>query len=132
VLPPSRESRWAPALVWANETGVTHDVGGSAIDDPVARDQHAFAPWEVRVDALMRALTDPTRIGGPVMLVDELRRGIESLGPEEYARLGYYEKWLLSMLAILSERGTVDAASVRRRATEIARELRDHDHEETR
>ncbi len=93
------------------------------------REQHAFAPWEVRTDALMRALTDPSRPGGPIMVVDELRRGIESLEPETYTRLGYYEKWLLSMLAILDERGTVDAASVRRRASEIARELRDHDHD---
>ncbi len=108
---------------------MTHDVGGSATDDAIARDEHAFAPWEVRVDALMRVLTDPSRPGGPVMLVDELRRGIESLAPEAYVRLGYYEKWLLSMLAILDERGTIDAANVRRRATEIERTLRDHDHD---
>ena len=109
---------------------MSHDVGGSATDDRVARDQHAFAPWEVRVDALLRALTDPNRSGGPIMVLDELRRGIESLAPQAYASLGYYEKWLLSMLAILDERGTVDAARVRRRATEIARELRDHDHDD--
>lgn len=107
-----------------------HDVGGTASDAAIARDQHTFAPWEVRVDALMRALTDPTRPGGPVMLVDELRRGIESLKPADGTNLGYYEKWLLSMLAILDERGTIDAASVRRRATEISTELRDHDHDE--
>lgn len=107
---------------------MTHDVGGSATDDAIARDQHAFAPWEVRVDALMRALCDPSRPGGPVMVVDELRRGIESLAPQAYLDLGYYEKWLLSMLAILDERGTVDAARVRRRATEIERDLHAHAH----
>ena len=108
---------------------MSHDVGGSATDAVIARDQHPFAPWEVRVDALMRALTDPSRPGGPVMVVDELRRGIESLAPEAYASLGYYEKWLLSMLAILNERGTIDAVDVRLRATAIARDLRDHDHD---
>ncbi len=84
-------------------------------------------PWEMRVDALMWVLTDASRPGGPRMTVDELRRGIESLAPADYRNLGYYEKWLLSMIAILAERGLVDAAALERRAAEIAHE-RGHAH----
>jgi hypothetical protein len=61
------------------------------------------------------------------MTVDELRRGIESLAPEDYRELGYYEKWLLSMIAILAERGLVDPEALARRAAAIAHE-RDHAH----
>jgi hypothetical protein len=104
-----------------------HDVGGTESHDPIDRAERAFFPWELRADALMWLLTDPVRPGGPRMTVDELRRGIESLEPADYRDLAYYEKWLLSMLAILDERGIVDRAAVERRAREIARE-RGHEH----
>ncbi|GAC1310316.1 MAG: hypothetical protein NVSMB21_18040 [Vulcanimicrobiaceae bacterium] len=95
-----------------------HDVGGEPGHDPIPFERHAFAPWELRVDALMWTLTDATRPNGPQFVVDELRRGIEAL--EGYRERGYYERWLLSMIAILAERGTVDARAIDRRATEIA------------
>jgi hypothetical protein len=106
---------------------MAHDVGGHATNDPIPRAQHAFMPWEMRADALMWILTDATRADGPRMTVDELRRGIESMAPEDYRDLGYYEKWLLSMIHILEERGVVDAAALERRAHEIAHE-RGHAH----
>ena len=39
------------------------------------------------------------------MNVDELRRGIESMPPDEYERALYYERWLYSMETILTEKG---------------------------
>jgi hypothetical protein len=105
-----------------------HDVGGNPSSEPIASDQHAFLPWELRVDALMWLLTDPTRSGGRRMTVDELRRGIESLPVLEYRELGYYAKWLRSMIEILAERGLVDRARVERRAAELAAEHK-HEHE---
>ena len=71
-----------------------HDVGGHPTDAAIPRGQHAFAPWEVRVDAIMMVLTDPSRAGGPLMTVDQLRRGVESLSAQAYATLGYYQRWL--------------------------------------
>ncbi len=106
---------------------MVHDVGGQPSEEPIPRTQHAFLPWEMRADALMWVLTDATRDGGPVMTVDELRRGIESLAPHDYRDLAYYEKWLLSMIRILNERGVVDAAALERRAQAIAHD-REHDH----
>lgn len=102
-----------------------HDVGGNANGEPISHEQHAFAPWELRVDALMWTLTDATRPNGPHLVVDELRRGIESMA--DYHERGYYERWLLSMIAILDERGAVDAAAIDVRAAEIVRE-RGHAH----
>ena len=84
-----------------------HDVGGRPTDEPVLRGEHAFMPWEFRVDALMWILTDGARPGGRRMTVDELRRGIESLSPKDYRSLGYYERWLTSIVAIMLERGVI-------------------------
>ncbi len=99
-----------------------HDVGGSAEGAAISHGAHAFAPWELSVDALMWLLTDARRRGGPQMTVDELRRGIESLGAADYRELGYYAKWLLSMIAILGERGVLDPQALDARAAELARE----------
>ena len=101
-----------------------HDVGGRPGGGAIERTQHPFAPWEVRVDAIMMVLTDPNRAGGPLMTVDELRRGVESLTPEEYDSLGYYQRWLRSLVAIMVEKGAVDPAALERRVDALA-----HEHE---
>jgi nitrile hydratase subunit beta len=107
-----------------------HDIGGRPTGAAIPRDQHAFAPWEVRVDAIMMALTDSSRTGGPLMTVDQLRRGVESLSAEQYATLGYYQRWLRSLIAIMIERGAVDPAQLERRVAAIAEEHElEHAHE---
>jgi len=104
-----------------------HDLGGTNVDAPVPRGQHAILPWEMRVDALQQLLSDPGRPGGALMSVDELRRGIEGLSPDDYRSLGYYERWLQSLIAILSEKGVIDRSELERRvaAVELAHE-REH------
>ena len=41
------------------------------------------------------------------MNVDELRRGIESMPPDEYERASYYERWLFAAETILVEKGVL-------------------------
>ena len=41
------------------------------------------------------------------MNVDEMRRGIESMAPGEYESASYYERWLFSAEAILTEKGVL-------------------------
>jgi hypothetical protein len=96
-----------------------HDLGGTKVDAPVPRRQHAILPWEMRVDALMQLLSDPTRPGGPLMSVDELRRGIESLSPELYRSLGYYERWLHSLIVIMSEKGVIERSELENRLADV-------------
>jgi len=98
-----------------------HDLGGTRTHAPIPRAQHAFLPWEMRVDALMQLLSDPQRPGGALMSVDELRRGIESLSADEYRSLGYYERWLQSLIAIMTEKGVLDGAELERRFAEVER-----------
>ena len=79
-----------------------HDRGGRPSDEPIDRTEHELADWELLTDALVGALS---RAG--VMNVDELRRGIESMPPDEYERAGYYERWLYSAETILAEKGVL-------------------------
>ena len=79
-----------------------HDRGGWSSDAPIDRSEHTLADWELLTDALVGALG---RQG--VMNVDELRRGIESMPPDEYERASYYERWLYSVETILTEKDVI-------------------------
>jgi Nitrile hydratase beta subunit len=77
-----------------------HDAGGRPTSEPIDRTEHEPEDWELLMDALVGALGS-----AGVMNVDELRRGIESMPPEEYERARYYERWLYSVETILTEKG---------------------------
>jgi Nitrile hydratase beta subunit len=83
-----------------------HDMGGLAAP-AVEPDEHDYAPWEKKVDAIMRLLT-----AKGLMTVDELRRGIEEIGPGGYDELSYYERWITSIGNILLEKGIVEVSEL--------------------
>ena len=83
-----------------------HDMGGLPAG-PVERAEHDYAPWEKKVDAILRLLA-----AKGVMTVDELRRGIEELGPGAYDELTYYERWLASITNNLLEKGVIEVAEL--------------------
>ncbi len=68
-------------------------------------------------DAVVRLLSAPER--GPIMRVDELRRGIEELGPGAYDELSYYERWIASIANILIEKGVLTVDEIGRRMEEV-------------
>jgi hypothetical protein len=90
--------------------GAVHDRGGWSTDAPIDRSEHELADWELLTDAIVGALG--TR---GVMNVDELRRGIESMPPTAYERASYYERWLHSVEAILTEKGVLAPGELDRR-----------------
>ena len=79
-----------------------HDRGGRPTTEPIDRSEHELADWELLTDALVGALG---RNG--VLNVDELRRGIESMPPDEYERASYYARWLYSVETVLTEKGVL-------------------------
>lgn len=79
-----------------------HDRGGWQTDAPIDRTEHELADWELLTDALVGVLG-----ANGLMNVDELRRGIESMPPEDYERASYYERWLFSAETILTEKGVL-------------------------
>lgn len=92
-----------------------HDMGGLPAG-AVAPDDHDYQLWEKRVDAFMVLLS---RKG--YMTVDELRKGIESLPPDAYDKMSYYERWMASICNVLIHRGTLTIDEVRAKLAEIER-----------
>jgi hypothetical protein len=83
---------------------------------PVDWADHDHAPWEKRVDALLRLLADGRR---RIMTVDELRRGIEELGPGAYDQLSYYQRWMASIGENLLEKGVFTVDELGRKMAEV-------------
>jgi len=96
-----------------------HDMGGMPAGkvEPV---EHDYEEWERRVDALMILLSG-IRGGNKRMTVDELRKNIESLPPETYDRIAYYEKWITSLTHTLIQRGVITTAELARKMEEVSR-----------
>jgi hypothetical protein len=84
-----------------------HDRGGWPTEVPIDRTEHELADWELLTDALVGALG---RAG--LMNVDELRRGIESMPPDDYERASYYERWLYSVESVLTEKSVLAAGEL--------------------
>ena len=97
-----------------------HDLGGLPIEDPIDREEHPKTWFDKRVNAMLRLLTHPDR---SLMVADELRRGIESLTPEQYANYTYYEKWINSIRTIMVEKGVVEEAELLRKMDEVKNRL---------
>jgi hypothetical protein len=88
-----------------------HDMGGLTAGRITAR-EHEYEPWEKRVDALMMLLSSKER---QLLTVDELRRNIETLGPEAYDRMTYYERWMHAICQTLIQRGVISIDELGRR-----------------
>jgi len=76
-----------------------NDVGGME-GDKIDQSNSPQTLFEKRVDALVMLLTHPD-LGA--FKVDGLRRAIEMNSPEDYAKLGYYPKWIRAVRQLLVE-----------------------------
>lgn len=74
--------------------GLLDQLPGPSID----RDQHDYALWEKRVDALM-VLTSAKGY----FTVDGLRRALEDMGPQAFDEMSYYERWIAAVTQNLVE-----------------------------
>ncbi len=91
-----------------------HDMGGLPAG-PVNQSEHDYALWEKRIDAMWTLLWYKVKN----MTVDELRRGIEAIPPEDYDRLSYYERWTQSAVTLLTEKGILSQDEIEARVAEI-------------
>jgi hypothetical protein len=94
-----------------------HDMGGQAAEK-VEPTEHDYEDWERRVDALMM-LCSGVRSKKKLLTVDELRKNIESLTPDAYDRLAYYEKWISALTHTLIQRGVITTADLTRKMNEV-------------
>ncbi len=88
----------------------------------VKRAEHAedrsYPDWQLRVDAMMMLLVGV--VGGKKrMTVDELRKNIESLPPADYDKMGYYDRWVISLTQTMIQRGVITTDDLARKMAEV-------------
>jgi hypothetical protein len=76
--------------------------------------EHDYADWERRVDAMGVVLS-----GKRLLTVDQRRRAIETLTPEAYDSLSYYERWVIALGQTLIQRGVITSAELARKMLEV-------------
>ena len=94
----------------------THDMGGQPAG-PVELREHATEPWEKLITAMVGSLR-----GRGLMTVDELRRAIEDLSPEDYEK-PYFQRWSAAIIDLWEEKGLVSRDEVEARMSEIRKRL---------
>ncbi|MEM9795455.1 MAG: ScnB-like protein [Pseudomonadota bacterium] len=90
-----------------------HDMGG-ALAGPVPSDDHDYALWEKRVDALVMLATQ-----AGFMNVDSLRRVLEDMGEEAFETMSYYERWVASLNQNMLEHGVYTVAELGDRIADV-------------
>ena len=89
-----------------------HDMGGLPAGK-VKPTEHEYAEWERRVDALSMLM------GRKGVTVDERRKNIEMLPPQDYDTMSYYERWIVSLTQSLIQRGVITTEELARKMAEI-------------
>jgi len=80
----------------------------------VDRSEHDYADWERRVDAMGVVLTQKK-----LLTVDQRRRAIETLTPEAYDSLSYYERWVIALGQTLIQRGLITTGELAKKMVEV-------------
>jgi hypothetical protein len=91
-----------------------HDLGGLP-GGPIDRSQHEVEDWERLADAVTIVLDKKG-----VKTTDQHRRTQESLDPETYAALTYYERWVAATESLLIEKGILTREEIDERAAEMS------------
>ncbi|HZO00866.1 MAG TPA: hypothetical protein VFB93_06675 [Burkholderiales bacterium] len=90
-----------------------HDMGGLPAGK-VDRAEHDYSDWERRVDAMAVLLGRKRRL-----TVDERRRAIETLTPQAYDALSYYERWVVALGQTMVQRGIITSAELAKKMLEV-------------
>jgi nitrile hydratase len=97
------------------------DVGGLPAGE-VPREEVTQLFWEKHMIAMFNVLWSKG-----VVNLDEFRRAVESMTPDEYKRVSYYGRRLECVTSLLVEKGVIDRDELAARTEVILREgTRDH------
>ena len=88
-------------------------MGGKDAGTIVPED-HDFALWEKRVDALMRLTSSKG-----YFTVDGLRRVLEDMGEDAFETMTYYERWMNSVTQNLVEAGVFSIEELNAKMAEV-------------
>lgn len=92
-----------------NKRKKVHDLGGSEKEEPIVLQTSEPEDWELIIDAISGLL----RKKG-YFLTDELRRAIESIDPEQYINMKYYERWSAAIETILIEKHLITEDDIKK------------------
>lgn len=93
-----------------------HDMGGlpaGKVEYGGLDATHDYPEWERRIDALS------VLMGALGVTVDQRRRNIEALPPEDYDRMSYYERWVVALAQSLIQRGVITTAELGRKLADV-------------
>jgi len=96
-----------------------HDLGGFA-EGPLDTSAHEPSLFDKRVDALMLLLVAPPN---RFFSVDAQRRTQESMAPERYKDLRYYERWIEAIAALLVEADKLSQIEIDAKIASVAERL---------
>ena len=102
-----------------------HDMGGLP-GGKVEPAEHDYEEWERRIDA-MAVLLWGLKGTKKLLTVDEHRRAIESLPPELYDTMSYYEKWIYALSQCLVQRGVITSAELAHKMKGMVFQRQNHD-----
>ena len=88
-------------------------MGGDPAGD-INHDQHDFALWEKRVDALMVLVSS-----AGLMNTDSLRRVLEDMGEDAFETMTYYERWIASVSQNMVEAGAFSTAELAEKMAQV-------------
>src|SRR5688572_780239 len=88
--------------------------------------EHDYAEWERRIDA-MAVLLWGQKGTHKRLSVDEHRNAIESLPPQAYDSMSYYEKWIAALAQCLIQRGVITSEELGRKMLGVVGPRSHHD-----
>ncbi len=94
-----------------------HDRGGWPSEEPINRNEHQLMDWERRIDALNVVLGEKG-----LRSTDEHRRAMESLPPQQYESLSYYQRWAAGLEMLLLEKGILTQEEIDSKLAELERQ----------
>jgi hypothetical protein len=91
-----------------------HDRGGRPDAGPIDRTEHQLDDWEYLAEGISGALSHKG-----IRCTDESRRAMESLPPDVYESLKYYERWIAGAEIILVEKGVLTREEIDAKTAEL-------------
>ena len=91
-----------------------HDRCGRPDAGPIDQTEHQLDDWEYLAEGISGALSSKG-----IRCTDESRRAMESLPPDVYESLKYYERWIAGAEIILTDKGVLSKEEIDAKMAEL-------------
>ena len=91
-----------------------YDRGGFPTEEPIDKTEHKFMDWYRRVEALGGLLSKKG-----ITQVHQTRRAAESIEPEKYEEIGYYDRRIEALETLVVEKGILTVEEIDRKVAEL-------------